>query len=50
MTADEAYLKESVYRPQAKIVKGFPAIMPVFQGKIPEGDLSAIIVYIKTLK
>jgi len=50
VTADEAYLRESVYRPQAKIVKGFPAIMPVFQGKIPEEDLSAIIVYIKTLK
>ena len=50
VAADEAYLRESVYRPQAKIVKGFPAIMPVFQGKIQEEDISAIIVYIKTLK
>ncbi len=49
-TADEAYLRESINRPGAKIVKGFPNVMPEFEGKIPEADLSAVIAYIKTLK
>jgi cytochrome c oxidase subunit 2 len=48
--ADEAYVRESISRPGAKIVKGFPGIMPEFEGKISEEDLSAIVVYIKTLK
>ncbi|MGB6409912.1 MAG: cytochrome c oxidase subunit II [Candidatus Deferrimicrobiaceae bacterium] len=50
VTVDEAYIRESIARPKAKVVKGFPDVMPDFEGKIPEEDLSAIIVYIKTLK
>jgi cytochrome c oxidase subunit 2 len=50
VTADEAYIRESIARPKAKVVKGFPDVMPDFGGKITEEDLSAIIVYIKTLK
>jgi cytochrome c oxidase subunit 2 len=50
VVADEAYIRESVHRPGAKIVKGFPNIMPEFEGKISEEDVSAIVVYIKTLK
>ena len=49
-TADEAYIRESINQPKAKVVKGYPNVMPEFQGKISEEDLSAIIVYIKTLK
>lgn len=50
VAADEAYLRESINRPREKVVKGFPNIMPEYKGKISEEDLSAIIVYIKTLK
>jgi cytochrome c oxidase subunit 2 len=50
VTADEAYIRESIARPKAKVVKGFSNVMPDFEGKITEEDLSAIIVYIKTLK
>jgi len=49
-TADEAYLRESINQPKAKVVKGFPNVMPEFKGKISEEDLSAIIAYLKTLK
>jgi len=49
-TADDAYVRESITRPGAKIVKGFPNIMPGFEGKIAEEDLSAIAAFIKTLK
>jgi cytochrome c oxidase subunit 2 len=49
-TADEAYIRESIEHPAAKVVKGFPQVMPDFEGKISEEDLSAIVSYIKTLK
>lgn len=50
VTADEAYLRESILHPAAKLVKGFPDDMPPFEGQIKEEDLSAILAYIKTLK
>jgi len=50
VTADEAYIRESVYRPKEKIVKGFPDVMPGFQGTISEEDLASIVSYIRTLR
>jgi cytochrome c oxidase subunit 2 len=48
--ADEAYVRESIQNPNAKIVKGFKRdIMPVFQGQISEEGLLQLIVYIKSL-
>ena len=43
VTADEAYLRESVLNPQAKIVAGFPPIMPTFQGHVTEEQLLQLI-------
>lgn len=47
---DEEYIRESVYDPGAKVVKGFPNIMPTFKGRLSGDDIAAIIAYIKTLK
>ena len=48
--ADEAYVRESILNPNAKIVKGYKHdIMPVFQGQISEDGLLQLIVYIKSL-
>jgi cytochrome c oxidase subunit 2 len=48
--ADEAYLRESILNPNAKIVKGSKRdIMPVFQGQISEEALLQLIAYIKSL-
>ena len=48
--ADEAYIRESILNPNAKIVKGYKHdIMPVFQGQISEEGLLQLIVYIKSL-
>ena len=33
---DEAYVRESMMQPQAKIVQGFEPIMPTFQGLLQE--------------
>jgi cytochrome c oxidase subunit 2 len=32
VVADEAYIRESIINPQAKLVDGFGPIMPTFQG------------------
>jgi cytochrome c oxidase subunit 2 len=50
LTADEAYIRESILNPNAKIVSGYHRdIMPVFQGQVSEDTLLQLIVYIKSL-
>jgi cytochrome c oxidase subunit II len=46
---DEAYLRESITNPQAKLVEGFPPIMPTYQGLISEEGLLQLTAYIKSL-
>jgi len=46
---DENYLRESIVNPQAKIVAGFEPVMPTFQGRLKDKEITAIIEYIKTL-
>ncbi len=47
---DENYLRESIVHPAAKLVSGYQAIMPTYEGLITEEGLMQIIVYIKSLK
>jgi len=47
--ADENYLRESILNSQAKLLAGYPPIMPVFKGLISEEQLSQLIAYIKSL-
>lgn len=48
--ADEAYIRESILNPDAKIVQGYePGIMPSFQGQISEESLLQLVAYIKSL-
>jgi cytochrome c oxidase subunit II len=48
--ADEAYIRESILDPNAKIVAGFEAgIMPVFKGQITEEGVIQLIAFIKSL-
>lgn len=49
VVADENYLRESILRPQAKIVAGFQPLMPTFEGQISEEGIAQIIAYIKSL-
>jgi cytochrome c oxidase subunit II len=50
VVADEAYIRESILNPQAKITVGFQPIMPTFQGLVTEEQLLELIEYVKTLK
>jgi cytochrome c oxidase subunit 2 len=47
--ADEAYIRESIVNPQAKVVAGFQPIMPTFQGLVTEEQLLQIIAYVRSL-
>jgi cytochrome c oxidase subunit 2 len=49
VTADDAYLRESILRPQAKLVAGYPAIMPTYQGLVDEEALLQLLAYLKSL-
>lgn len=49
VTADEAYVRESILYPQAKVVKGFQPVMPSYLGTMKEQDISAVIAYMKSI-
>jgi cytochrome c oxidase subunit 2 len=47
--ADEAYLRESILDPGAKIVAGYPNLMPSFRGAVSEVEVLELIAYIRSL-
>ena len=49
VTADEAYLRDSIVLPNKDIVAGFSPIMPSFAGVASEGQLVALLAYLKSL-
>jgi cytochrome c oxidase subunit II len=50
MTVDEAYVRESIVNPAAKVAAGFQPIMPTFQGLVTEEQLLELIEYVKSLQ
>ncbi|MCC5821982.1 MAG: c-type cytochrome [Phycisphaerales bacterium] len=46
---DANYMRESVYVPNAKIVAGYPANMPSFQGQINEQQFEGILAFMRSL-
>ena len=49
VTVDDAYLRESIVNPNAKIVRGFQPVMPPFNSLRPE-EVDAVVEYIKTIQ
>jgi cytochrome c oxidase subunit 2 len=47
--ADERYIRDSILKPRARVVAGYQALMPSYQGKISEDELVQITAYIKSL-
>jgi cytochrome c oxidase subunit 2 len=48
--ADDAYIRESILEPNAKIAAGFqPNIMPVYKGQLTEANVIQLIAYIRSL-
>ncbi len=46
---DEAYVRESILRPQSKISAGFEPLMPTYEGQIGEEQILQIIAYLKSI-
>jgi len=46
---DENYIKESIQKPQAKVVAGFQPVMPPYPN-LTDKHIDALIAYMKTLK
>jgi cytochrome c oxidase subunit 2 len=49
VTVDEAYIRESILNPQAKLAAGFQNIMPTFQGQLNEEQILQLVAYIRSL-
>ena len=47
VVADEAYLRDSILLPKRDVVAGYAPLMPSFQGQLDEGELAALITYLK---
>ena len=51
VTADDAYLRESILQPNAKIVAGYPAsVMPDYHTLLKDDQVNAIVAYLHTLE
>jgi cytochrome c oxidase subunit 2 len=48
--ADEAYIRESILHPGAKIVAGYASIMPTFKGQVSEEEIIKLIAFIQSLQ
>ena len=51
--ADDAYLKESIINPSAKVVKGYEKLdagMPIYNGVLNDSQIESLILFIKSLK
>jgi cytochrome c oxidase subunit 2 len=49
VTIDDAYIRESILNPHAKVVAGFQPLMPTFKGLVTEEQLLQLTAYIKSL-
>ncbi len=50
VVADDAYIRESILQPNAKIVARYQPLMPTYQGQLTEEQILALIAYIKSLE
>jgi len=48
--ADEQYVRDYIFTPNVKIIKGYQPVMPSYKGMLKDDEITAVIVYIKTLK
>lgn len=50
VTADNAYIRESILQPKAKIVAGYQPVMPTFQGLVTEEQILNLTAYIRSIQ
>jgi cytochrome c oxidase subunit 2 len=50
VSADDPYIHDSIMLPDKQIVAGYAPIMPSFSGELSEGDVLALIAYLKSTR
>lgn len=50
LKADEAYLRESILKPNEKIVAGYMPVMPAYEGRLKEDEVNQLVSYMKSLR
>lgn len=46
---DENYIRQSILDPQSQIVAGYQGVMPTYQGRLKDAEITALIAYIRSL-
>lgn len=49
VTADDAYLRESILQPRGQVVEGYANIMPVYDGELTDAQVDDLIAYLHDL-
>ena len=49
ITADDAYIKESILKPNVSVIAGFEPVMTPFEGRITDKEIAALTAYLRTL-
>lgn len=49
ITADEAYVRNSILNPNEHVVAGYEPVMPSFEGEVSEQELSNLVAYVRSL-
>ena len=49
VTADDAYIRDSILLPKRDVVAGYEPLMPSFAGQVGEDQITQLIAYIKSL-
>ena len=47
VTADDAYIRESIVNPTAKVVDGYEPLMPVYLSQLSEEQINALMTYVR---
>ncbi len=48
VTADESYLRDSIFEPNRVVSAGYKAVMPSYRSQITEADVTKLIAYLKS--
>ena len=49
ITANDAYIKESILKPNVSVILGFQPVMTPFEGKITDKEIAGLTAYLRTL-
>ena len=50
VVADEAYVRDSIVNPAARVVAGYQPVMPTYLGQVSEEQLISLVAYIESLQ